>query len=600
MSYLDVPRITFSGIFKASPSTVNNAVVNYFAYTDASPFYDSDATPPSKLDAFSDPANFPKAIADQWDSGAFATGVSWNPQGLALFSFDGLIRSVTVDPRKPLVTGDPLLGAKITTAVPGQKFPAKLVDLDPDQQTVTQLYGLGVSVRLADGSGFIATISDEAMAAGKVPTLDDLWFGRIPTRGGDGGASSNLQWVFDRVTPHGTPSPLLAKFLAACSGGISIRITLDKYDDAPSHQAGQDFNGRIVGVLGPALPDEPYSFVAGRRIVARPGSMYFPVNAQVKSHVLTIDVANAVPLSNPARLDPIDEPLPMAVVVRGASGTTALTNGRNIDYSQAHYETFGGISDVMLVGGEASQVETAPLAILVGGRAVLAEDSQGRFVMPEQWALRLSPGESKIVNFWTLKFGKPASLAFSLVAPPAIAIPAPTQSGEPLDSQNVPENGLSWTIPSGPGVVPVKISAAATLPKGNLPLIRQWMGSALYVLNSPSDGVGNWQSWGQVLSQQSGLSVLVWCDGPASATIGNPTFDDIKNIMQGYAALYPAMTARVDIGSQAVLNDPASAKRIFQVMSLPLSDPGHMPVTRDLSPANRTMILNYLQRVIST
>jgi hypothetical protein len=241
MSYLDLPRIAFFGRFKASPPTVNNAVINYFAYANPAPFYDPVATLPNKLDEFSDPANFPESIASQFGSGAFATGVSWNPLGLALFSFEGTVRSATFDPQSPMTSGDPLLGARITTVVPGQRFPAKLVDLDPAQQTVTGFYGLGISVELPDGSGFVARISDEAMAAGKVPTLNDLWFARMPTRSGDSAASSNIQWVFDRVTPKGMPSPLLTKFLEACPDGFSIRITVNNFDDGPSHPGETGF-----------------------------------------------------------------------------------------------------------------------------------------------------------------------------------------------------------------------------------------------------------------------------------------------------------------------------------------------------------------------
>jgi hypothetical protein len=600
MSYLDFPRVTFAGRFKASPSTVNNAVINYFAYADPAPFYNASVAPPNNLAAFNEPANFPQSIARVW--GSVATGLSWNPRGLALFSFEGVIRSSTVDPSKPVVAGDPLIGAKITTAVAQQKHPAKLVDLDSDQQTVTGFYGVAISVELSDGSGFVASVSDAAMAAGKVPTLNDLWFARMPTRGGDSGASSNVQWVFDQVTAQGAGSPLLAQFLAGCPHGISIRITLDNFDDSASHQAAQDFNGRIVGAMGPAQPGEPYSFVAGRRIVARPGSAYFPATAQIKESLLSLDTANAVPLSNPKRLEPIDEPMPMSVALVGEGGAVPLANAQNVDYSQSHYETFAGINDIALFGGEVEQADSLPLAVRVGGRTVLVEDMQGRFVMPEQWSIRLAPGESTSVNFWTLKFGKPTSLPFSLVDPPTPLIPAPDEGGEPLDSANVPENGLTWNIKSSaqPGVSVVEFAAAKQLSKTSLPLVRQWVGSALYILNSPDTDDGNWQQWGQVLLQQMGLSVLVWCDGPDQKTIDNPTFADIQNLMQGYAALYPAMTAKVDIGSQAVLDNPVSAKRIFQVMSLPMSDPGHMPVTRDLSPGNRAMILNYLKRKMGT
>ena len=73
----------------------------------------------------------------------------------------------------------------------------------------------------------VATISDEAIAAGRVQTLNDLWFSRMPTRSGDSSSEWHFQCVFDWVTPKRTPSLLLAKFLQAYPDGISIRITVD-------------------------------------------------------------------------------------------------------------------------------------------------------------------------------------------------------------------------------------------------------------------------------------------------------------------------------------------------------------------------------------
>jgi hypothetical protein len=46
----------------------------------------------------------------------------------------------------------------------------------------------------------------------------------------------------------------------------------------------------------------------------------------------------------------------MAVALRGAAGAVRLTNGRNLDYSQSYYETFAGINDIALVGGEVPEL----------------------------------------------------------------------------------------------------------------------------------------------------------------------------------------------------------------------------------------------------
>jgi len=595
MSYLNFPRLAFLGTFKASPSTVNNATVNFYAYVQPENFYTPGGNPPNNLDAYSDPASFPPEIGPIPNA---IQGVSWNPNGLALFSFQGKIESATFDAANPQTSGDPLIGAVITTAIPNQRHPAKLVDLDPDQQGVTGFYGMGISVTLADGSGFIARISDAAMQAGKVPTLNDLWFQRVPSGGGDSAASSNIQWVYDDIQIVGKSTALLEKFLAACPDGISIQITVDDFHDAQSLQPSQGFFGRIVGALGPARSDEPYSFVAGRRLgaVATATPQYFPAAAQICGNVLSIDLANSVPLDSTTNLQPVDEPSPMAIGYVANGTFVPLTHGHKVNYSKSYYEKFAGVNDIALTDDEVAKLKHHPLAAQVGNKMVLAEDDQGRFAMPERWSIRLSPGESAAVRFWTLQFGKPVQLPFTLAIPATPLLP----SDGSLDSLNVPADGLTWKFEEAklPGVTRIVFTAGASLPRAFLPPVRQWVGSALYLVSS---GTGdNWQQWGQVLSVAGGISLIVWCDGPPPATAQNPTFADIKNIMQGYAALYPGMTAKVDIGDPAVLNDPSSAGRILHVMSLPLIDPGHMPVTRDLSPANRDMILNYLRKVTAS
>jgi hypothetical protein len=94
MSYLDVPRLHFTGTFMANPSTINNDPNNYQPVTD-----------PINLD------------------------LSWNPYGSHAWTINATVQSF-VDTNGQLHTsGDPLIGAAFESYMP-QYLPTKLVDLD--------------------------------------------------------------------------------------------------------------------------------------------------------------------------------------------------------------------------------------------------------------------------------------------------------------------------------------------------------------------------------------------------------------------------------------------------------------------------------------
>ncbi|HWW60490.1 MAG TPA: hypothetical protein VN181_03895, partial [Thermoanaerobaculia bacterium] len=82
------------------------------------------------------------------------------------------------------------------------------------------------------------------------------------------------------------------------------------------------------------------------------------------------------------------------------------------------------------------------------------------------------------------------------------------------------------------------------------------------------------------------LTVLVFVNTSSNAT--TPTWtNDIEPILGQYAQLYPGMRSILDIGDyNTVKNNPA----IRKVLNLAMTDPGLMPVTRDLSPADLAMI----------
>src|SRR5579871_3741524 len=162
MSYLNALRLTFCGQFQAAVSTVNNDPTHYNNATFKTPEYQER------------PAGW------------------WNPRGDANWRMIGCqITSATLSTGEPTAAADPVLTYSIADS--DLTVAAKLVDLDPAQQTVSEIWGL--DIRLADRAGKTLLQAKFEPAA-----FMDIWT-RWPTGSGDGSASAvyqsvltNLQW----------------------------------------------------------------------------------------------------------------------------------------------------------------------------------------------------------------------------------------------------------------------------------------------------------------------------------------------------------------------------------------------------------------------
>src|SRR6202022_213627 len=110
MSYLDTPCLHFTGHFQADVSTINN-VVGYF-----------------DIDTFD-------SAKDQKLNG----NGGWNPEGTAIFPFISCtITSGHSDaPQIMSATEDPVVGVALENG--NDIVSGKLVDLDPQQQMVSQI-----------------------------------------------------------------------------------------------------------------------------------------------------------------------------------------------------------------------------------------------------------------------------------------------------------------------------------------------------------------------------------------------------------------------------------------------------------------------------
>jgi hypothetical protein len=86
------------------------------------------------------------------------------------------------------------------------------------------------------------------------------------------------------------------------------------------------------------------------------------------------------------------------------------------------------------------------------------------------------------------------------------------------------------------------------------------------------------------------ISILVWTNySPPNEPDWNT---HVQPILSQYQKLYSVMMTIVDLGSyESVVGHKAQMQDVF---SRPETDPRYMPVTRDLSPAKRNMILRWL------
>ena len=274
MSYLDVPRLHFAGTFSADPSTVNNTPQNF------------------------DPATVITSQNFGWN--AYGTG-QWqilNCNVQSVVYNDGSIGSAAGD--------DPVVGSPVQGT--DQPQIAKLVDLDSEQQMVSEIYGF--QVQLSESSGSAALVGNFEVAA-----FYDIWF-RATVGGGDAPMGAFYQSVLTDIQwGDVSNSRFLEQLMAASPDLLSIKFNLDGIDmnsNSPTFT-----QGRIVGTIGPATADEPRHFVATRLLRSAPGTdptnppitlqgtppsspMFFaPFRVDDKRQVVLVDFGNSISTTTP-------------------------------------------------------------------------------------------------------------------------------------------------------------------------------------------------------------------------------------------------------------------------------------------------------------
>jgi hypothetical protein len=565
MTYLDCPRFHFAGNFFSDPSTVNN-----------------------------DPAHYDNATFDRTKAWDPAIDGWWNPDGRHSFRFENVTVRSAVGVDGGALAGDPVVGLRFVTR---GLTPAKLVDLDTDQQLVSTIFGLQLA--LVDGAGNIL------VEGGMEPVpFTDIWR-RGSSGSGDEAACATYQSTLKIDRWGDLSSAFLAQLRDGADAGLlSIKFNVDGYSMRSTGPRGAPnprfARGRIVGTVGIAATGEPTHTVVGRHFgseVNPPGSAtpgfrpasgvnYFPGVVDTAARKVRLDLGNALPAATAG--GPIQDIGNLLLACRADDGS--VTDIAPIDYRRAGwYETTAGVVDLP-ADRELSDDEAARVA---AGRLMLVsqQNAQRRTVSEEAavhvradaFVARLDPGDPWIVRLHVSQLGRPLSGArvnLFLLLP-----------GDPEAQAQFPVGGL--TIPDSvttdtQGVAEATLTAADP----GTPRFfysggrREHVDGQIYLIGYQVDGVDQ-------PNPSNMLSVLVWNtfvpDNP-------PTWHgSIRDVLTQYGNLYPWMTnfgPRLDL---AVYDQIATQREdIIEVLGRSITDSRYMPVSRDLSGSRRTAMLAWL------
>ncbi|SET46672.1 jacalin-like lectin [Stigmatella erecta] len=680
MSYLDQPRINFSGQFQASPATINNTPNNYNPDN-----YNEDSLKPKNIELY------------------------WEPKGDSIFD---LLKCTVTTIDAPGITSDSLLGSSVTALYTSS--PPKLVDLDPMQQNGSEIWGMTVMIgtfggayvqglftpvafngiwgnsqgantphNSASGSAvYQSTLTNLKWNAGNSAVLQALQkaspnrlsirmvvsahnngpqlYAFTPTTFqtmlGKGVPQSVLNqitslqdYVMNLDADGKTPKPpgrgfiptmsyvnnlleqLLGQSAAQQYGPAILAATQQPYQpwtnssgQPLSEQPLYEFNyGKLVGSIGPCLDDEP-AFAVPARTLAPPPKGTTPaawwaqaqLDLQGTTPSLTIDLANSLPVQMPGRPLWAEALGTLSLAYYTGSGDTKTytTFVPSIDYAQPDFiDKRSGMLTVTNFGSvDPKSLANLPIALQsttrVNGKSVtqtlLEENSEGLSMRADQFVFRMNPGmqttpsfplgETQTVNIYVRKFGRTDGTD-------QWKIQLNTLSPSAASEYTLGTLGTSGTN----GINPNNIST----PPGKLVLSSNLVaingGKATVTLTGQDPGNPRGFIDGQVYftsytfspevtdynqDPDDLVSVQIYQQNPIS---GTPSWTNgIRDILRQYGMLYPIM-GRFQLWTYEGVVE--NRDKIQRVLGLDMSQPLHMPASRDLSAIRCNLILNWFQ-----
>jgi hypothetical protein len=573
MSYLGPLRLHFFGKFLAAPPTANNEPMHH---------------------------NLATFKAEYRDRGPRTTMGGWNPAGNADWHFLGCtVTSAFNADGEPVDSDDTVLGMVIADS--DQRVAAKMCDLDPEQQVVSEIWGL--EVRICSASGTTVLRGCFAPAA-----FMDIW-DRAPDVDGDGRAGVWYQSVIHNLEWSDVSG---SQFLSAlheassASGMLSIKFNLDLYD--MDFKSPTFMQGRVAGTIGPAATDEPHHFVLGRQFMttgtqenffAPQGGVNFCVaRVDNTTRKILLDVGNALTVKPNGTFKDVGR----LTLQCNSAGSNPVVIGEVKYLDSNWYRDTAGLvalpADRALTDVDLETISKNPLELtltpsfrlVIPGYGpvtskptfvAIAEPKSGLFVRADQYVYRLDAGDNARVRVYATLFGAPrarSTITFTLDTSQLQLGPDDPPVGTPPTALKFPMT----TIADERGCAIIEITSTDP----GVP--RSYIDGQLYGIrpNLPeiqSNPVNPWNF----------ISVLLW--SAFTHDIPITWHGSIHPIFQMFRNLYPAMDRFLDLSSY----DDICAHRELLILafSLDTSNPNSMPVTRELSYAKRTAILKWLKNV---
>jgi Ferritin-like len=537
VSYLGYPRLNFAGTFQADVPTANNTPE----------YFNADLWEPRLAR--------PMALPDVngwWNPGGTGDIRLTDVRVTSTYAADG---TLTTDAGKDGLVGGRLVDDDLRTN-------GKFVDLDPSDQLITELYAM--RPKLVDAEGRQVLRADVVTTA-----VEDIWLRSMSAAGIPYPAGAyqsvltGLEWADD------LDSPVLAA-LRACTqeGRLSIRFAMDSVELGFAGPSDKTTFGRIVGAIGPYYAGEPKRFVAGRRLrkVGDDGPLAdacFRVDDATGT--VFVDLGNSIPTTEPyGPLKDVGE-LRLAVLDDAGKPTVlAPLAGMDADF----YTRDAGIATARLTPDQVALAGGSRLALVDSATTpatVLSENADATWIHVDGSVQKLyagtGAGESGSAPVYATRYGKPAGglrVSFTPVSPgKALSLP------DEVVTDSAGHATLTFSC-SDPGN-----------PRGYI------------------DGDLAQVTYGSVRRPGEPDGQIHFRVFDAYRAPERPTWvRDVEPIFRQYANLYPVMRDILDLGNyNHVLRHATYIKR---TLTAPQESPNHMPVTRDLSPGKRDMIVSWL------
>ena len=598
-SYLDVPRIHFAGQFRADVSYFNNCPCNF------------DVNLPRSMDTLM------LAGTNEWEL--------VNTKITSVFDSGG-----------EEVQDGPLIGAEVFSNEGGPR--ARVVDFDVDLMK-TSFFGLKVGVRVGTETLFIgnwvpSVVTQEMWTAMKCSS----------SSGGDGNIGTSSTSRITNVTWFSSNDLQSALKCSVCTGELSVAIFLHSYSQTTYG------TGNITGTIGVAKRGEPLQFGGNRKLVDTnanidlpKGSTYAKYKIDGSSWVHTapfiIDKTRnklVVDIGNTFSIDCTGAPINLGQLWFGILGqdqqSISILGDSMIPYTDARcMSRYGGVIEQVLSEDAMHDLEQSQL-VIVKEVSKCAADSSECFQVKTPPSLRGS-GVQVLLKEATyfirpmgyymdrLEYSNPEGMPVKNLSDMTLLV---SQFGTPAKDVTVclknhlyfPEDGVSHTqetaITDENGLATFTFTVNIPIPQ--LRKYKQQTGTSKSCCPKDFDITENLMPIdGQIYlfyyyvgesDNCKNHAKIIWSRDPqvlafkAYSTMYYQRpytwVKDVQPIFQQYGHIYSIMHNILDLSDYEDVTRAHNVRLLNMSMSKDFTDPNYMPVTRDLSPTKRSMILEWL------